>query len=210
MKIDSIDIHNFRKLFQCHIDFSDNTTLFVGANNSGKTSAMDALAKFLADRQFVFNDFTLSNHETINKIGNKWEDSICEKPDSLIDWEPFLPAMDVWIDVSPQDIHYVVDLIPTLKWRSGLLGVRLLYQPRKIDMLFSDYREEFFAARKTEMADPGNKRRSLFPKNLCEFINKKLTTYFAIKSYVLDPKKAKSNPHQETSFSMECCGQAFL
>lgn len=204
MKIDSIDIHNFRKLFQCHIDFSDNTTLFVGANNSGKTSAMDALAKFLADRQFVFNDFTLSNHETINEIGNKWEDSICEKPDSLIDWEPFLPAMDVWIDVSPQDIHYVVDLIPTLKWRSGLLGVRLLYQPRKIDMLFSDYREEFFAARKTEMADPGNKRRSLFPKNLCEFINKKLTTYFAIKSYVLDPKKAKSNPHQETSFSMEC------
>lgn len=204
LKIDSIDIQNFRKLFQCHIDFSDNTTLFVGANNSGKTSAMDALGKFLADRQFVFNDFTLSNHETINAIGNKWEDPMCEKPDALISWATILPAMDVWIDVSPQDIHYIVGLIPTLKWRSGLLGVRLLYQPRKIDILFSDYREAFFAARKTEKADPDNKSTSLFPKNLCEFIDKKLTMYFTIKSYILDPKKAKANPPQETSFSMEC------
>ena len=191
MKIDSIDIQNFRKLLQCHIDFSDNTTLFVGANNSGKTSAMDALGKFLADRQFVFNDFTLSNHETINTIGNKWEDPMCERPDSLIDWISFLPAMDVWIDVSPQDIHHVVGIIPTLKWRGGLLGVRLLYQPRKIDTLFSDYRDAFFAARKTEKADPDNTKISLFPKNLCEFIEKKLTVYFAIKSYVLDPQKAR-------------------
>ena len=47
MKIQSIDIQNFRKLLQCHIDFSEKTTLFVGANNSGKTSAMDALENSL-------------------------------------------------------------------------------------------------------------------------------------------------------------------
>lgn len=204
LKIDSIVIQNFRKLFRCHIDLSDNTILFVGANNSGKTSGMDALGKFLADRQFVFNDFTLSNHEKINAIGKKWEDPMCEKPDSLVSWAPFLPALDVWLDVSPQDIHYVVGLIPTLKWRSGLLGVRLLYQPRKIDVLFTDYREAFFAARKTEKADPDNQRISLFPRNLCEFIDKKLTTYFSIKSYILDPEKVNANPPQETCFSMEC------
>ena len=56
MRIIGIDIQNFRKLFGCHIDISKETTLFVGANNSGKTSAMDALAKFLANRSFVFND----------------------------------------------------------------------------------------------------------------------------------------------------------
>lgn len=50
MRIIGIDIQNFRKLFGCHIDISKETTLFVGANNSGKTSAMDALAKFLANR----------------------------------------------------------------------------------------------------------------------------------------------------------------
>ena len=55
MRIIGIDIQNFRKLFGCHIDISKETTLFVGANNSGKTSAMDALAKFLANRSFVFS-----------------------------------------------------------------------------------------------------------------------------------------------------------
>ena len=60
MNISSIYVQNFRKLQQCQIDLSNNTTLFVGANNSGKTSAMDALGKFLAGRGFVFNDFTIS------------------------------------------------------------------------------------------------------------------------------------------------------
>lgn len=39
MKIAFVDIQNFRKLKQCRIDLSEETTLFVGANNSGKTSA---------------------------------------------------------------------------------------------------------------------------------------------------------------------------
>lgn len=35
MRILEINIQNFRKLLQCHIEFSEKTTLFVGANNSG-------------------------------------------------------------------------------------------------------------------------------------------------------------------------------
>lgn len=40
MRILAINIQNFRKFLQCHIDFSKKITLFVGANNSGKTSAI--------------------------------------------------------------------------------------------------------------------------------------------------------------------------
>ncbi|MDH3348051.1 MAG: ATP-binding protein [Desulfobulbaceae bacterium] len=47
MKIAFIDIQNFRKLKSCRVELSENKTLFVGANNSGKTSAMDALIIFL-------------------------------------------------------------------------------------------------------------------------------------------------------------------
>lgn len=53
MKILTINIQNFRKLAQCRIDVSNETTIFVGANNSGKTSAMDALGKFLSDRNHI-------------------------------------------------------------------------------------------------------------------------------------------------------------
>ena len=47
MKISCVDIQNYRKLKCCKISFSDYETIFVGANNSGKTSAMDALICFL-------------------------------------------------------------------------------------------------------------------------------------------------------------------
>lgn len=43
MKIEFIKIKNFRKLHTCKIEFSDKETIFVGANNSGKTTAMEAM-----------------------------------------------------------------------------------------------------------------------------------------------------------------------
>lgn len=206
MKILSIHIRNFRRLYQCYIDFSKDTTLFVGANNSGKTSAMDALGKFLTGRAFVFNDFTLSNRKLIDSIGEKWVEPDCEKPDTLSSLSHILPAMDFWLDVNAEELHYVVDIIPTLEWRGGKLGVRLLFQPKDIGTLFSDYREAYFVARRTELtgADDRNCSISLFPKSLCEFIDRKLAIYFSVKSYVLDPQRGEEKPPQDTSFEMGC------
>ena len=65
MRITSIAIQNFRKLLECHIDISKQTALFVGANNTGKTSTIDALAKFLANRSFVFNDITIASDDLV-------------------------------------------------------------------------------------------------------------------------------------------------
>lgn len=204
MKIDHIFIRNFKKLYSCKIDFSKGTTLFVGANNSGKTSAMDALGKFLAGRPFVFNDFTISNRELINDIGAQWEVPTCEKPESISDWANLLPSMDVWLDVDLLNIHHVVGIIPTLNWRGGLLGVRLLFQPQKIEALFAEYREAFFVARDTEKKNTSKDKIELFPKNLCDFLERKLLSYFAIKSYILDPNRVSEEVPQETVFEMEC------
>lgn len=204
MNISSVCIQNFRKLYQCHIDFSNDTTLFVGANNSGKTSAMDALGKFLAGRPFAFNDITISNRELINKIGKQWETVDCEKPNSLSEWGKLLPSLDVWLNVNPQDIHYVVGIIPTLKWRGGRLGVRLIYQPRKIEGLFTEYREAFFSARKTEKAGADKNKILLFPNSLCEYLERYFTSSFVVKSYILDPEKFDADSPQETEFGMEC------
>ena len=65
---DRIIMEEKPQIFLKSITFNDNTSIkleqnsiivFTGANNSGKTSAMDALAKFLANRSFVFNDITI-------------------------------------------------------------------------------------------------------------------------------------------------------
>jgi predicted ATP-dependent endonuclease of OLD family len=74
MRIKFLEVQNFRKLKSIRIDLSDDTTLLVGANNSGKTSAMLALGHFLVDRhRFTTNDFTLSHWAAINAIGAAWE-----------------------------------------------------------------------------------------------------------------------------------------
>jgi predicted ATP-dependent endonuclease of OLD family len=50
MRISFVEIANFRKLLSVRIDFAPETTLLVGANNSGKTSAMIALRQILLQR----------------------------------------------------------------------------------------------------------------------------------------------------------------
>lgn len=227
MRISSIYIQNFRKLWRCRIDFSKETTVFVGANNSGKTSAMDALAKFLANREFELNDFTISNRALINAIGYKWVQENCKQPEDLKDWESILPMMDVWLDVPSSQIHYVASIIPTLKWRYGKLGIRLVFQPKDIAKLFADFREAYFSARNTEIA-ANEKRQSekesnaeelkekekestiiLSPRNLCDFLdnandNNRLKKYFSLKSYVLDPNHWEDDSPQPTPYDMEC------
>ena len=133
MRITSITVQNFRRLLLCRIDVSKQTTLFVGANNSGKTSAMDALGKFLAGRSFDFNDITISNRTAINKIGLEWANQECEQPADLKRWDSIVPKMDVWLEVARNEMHYVADIIPTLKWRGGRLGIRLAFFPKDIE-----------------------------------------------------------------------------
>lgn len=71
MHIEFVEISNFRKLISTRVGFSKETSVFVGANNSGKTSAITALRYFLVQRErtnFTFNDFTLSHWPAINAM----------------------------------------------------------------------------------------------------------------------------------------------
>lgn len=203
MKIAFIDIQNFRKLKQCRINLSGETTLFVGANNSGKTSAMDALAKFLAKRNFVFNDITLSNKSEIIGIGQEWEKDNYVLPESLEFWECISPSLDVWLDVEDNEIQYVSHIIPTLDWKGGILGVRFIYQPKDISKMYTEYRESFLGARKTESSNTKSTLK-LWPKNLCDFLEKRMNTLFSLKAYILDPEKANNEHPQKTAYDMEC------
>lgn len=206
MKIAFIDLLNFRKLKQCRINLSGKTTLFVGANNSGKTSAMDAMAKFLAKRNFVFNDITLSNKSAIIAIGRNWEKDEYILPDSLECWECILPSLDIWLDVADNEIQYVAHIIPSLDWKGGIVGVRFIYQPKDISKMYAEYRELFRAARKTEVSKIDN-TLTLWPKNLSDFLEKRMTTLFTLKAYILDPEKANIEQPQKTSYDMECFDQ---
>ncbi|CAM3500298.1 AAA family ATPase [Aquirufa ecclesiirivi] len=214
MLIDFIHIQNFRKLKNCKIDFSEKETIFVGANNSGKTSAMDALILFFKSRnKFNTKDFTLSNWSCINIIGNKW---LTEKDPLKIDltikeWEAQLPVLDIWIKIENHELHHVSNLIPTLDWTGGLLGVRLRYEPSKIEDLY----KEFTAACKNSSKIIGTPTKeketstfNLWPKNMWDFLEKKLNSHFAVKTYLLDPL-LKDSPQSLSEFDKPIEGEAF-
>ena len=187
MNIEFVDIQNFRKLKNCRIDISDKETVFVGANNSGKTTAMDALIKFLKKTKFSTRDFTLSNWLDLNKIGEAWiNETDSTKLDFKIDnWEANLLSLDIWLNVKPNEIHYVTHLIPTLDWDGGSLGVRLRFEPNNIEEL---YKEFITIINNSKSITQKENKVKLWPDDLWDFLDKKgnLNKYFSVKTYLLD------------------------
>jgi len=198
MQIKFVEIQNFRKLKSVRIDFASKTSLLVGANNSGKTSAMVALGNFLVNSsRFITTDFTLSNWSNLNKIGQSWETSE-EVPDFTealwTEWQQLLPALDVWLAAELNEIHYISHLLPTLDWAGEQIGVRLRYEPKDLEALY----KEFFATRKTSRdtmaaANAGKQKGSytvsLWPKNMQDFLERRLNNHFTVKGYILDHAK---------------------
>jgi predicted ATP-dependent endonuclease of OLD family len=200
MHIQFIEVGNFRKLKAVRVDLTEKITLLVGANNSGKTSAMLALRHFLVDGgRFSVNDFTLSNWQLINAIGATWEAAVsAQKPHepTLQEWEAVLPFVDVWLHVANHEIHYVSKILPTLNWVGGLLGVRLRFQPKKILDLFKEYTvakkdADTTKAAAVEKLGNGQLAVSLWPKSMIEFLDRRLKGQFAVQAYVLDPAKCQ-------------------
>lgn len=222
MQIKHLEIANFRKLHSVRIDLSAETTLLVGANNSGKSSAMLALRKFLSGKSsgIRLQDLTLCHFDRIDDIGRSWEVAGPAEPlPTANDWDDWLPHLDVWISAESGEYHYVRDLIPNFDWDGGLVGMRFRLEPDDIAELFADYRKQrervlelltFLAAdskanaandsnaqKSDDDSDDQRKRRmglSLWPQNLTDYLSRRLSKVFKIRSYRLDPGRLHT-PH---------------
>lgn len=183
MNIAFVEIKNFRKLKSCRIDLSLKSTIFVGANNSGKTSAMSALVKFLKKRQLVIEDFTLSNLASIAHLGERYVDESNPIVPSVDDWKDICPSIDVWLDVREYELRYVSDIIPTLSWHSGKIGIRLVYEPKDVEKLFQEYVTAYRLARTR------SGKAKLWPLDLKNYLHDKLKNHFIMNAYILDPAK---------------------
>ena len=204
MRISCVEIANFRKLYSVRIDLTERTTLFVGANNSGKTSAIQVLRRFLVKKGkgFRTQDFTLAHWHAIDGIGKTWEAATVEKPAEFDPqlWGHFLPMLDMWLSVENNEIHHVSALLPSLDWAGGLLGVRLCLRPKDLESLYREFRSAIQDVHKLHQAakDVENKgedgaekvkKLTLWPVSLTDFLSRKLSQHFEMQTFLLDPAK---------------------
>ncbi len=186
MRIKFVEVSNFRKLKSTRIDFDEKTTIFVGANNSGKTSAMVALRYFLlSPGRLALRDITIANWTKIDLLGDAWE-GVTETDIQL---DALLPALDVWLDVPITEIQHVVHLLPTLDWNGGLLGVRLQYRVGDIEKLKEEYLLLRNAARDAAVKGPDGEIVKIYvwPKCLTDFLEQRFHRYVDVQAFVLDP-----------------------
>jgi putative ATP-dependent endonuclease of OLD family len=132
MKLSNISIRNFRRLESVAIDIEDKETIFVGPNNSGKTSATAIFRSFLGGRDFKIHDFSVARIADFEKFAASG--LAADLPEI---------QLDLWFTIDPNSIAFgrVFTLLPKLSDFSRV-GLRLSYSIDDAKKL----RENYFAA----------------------------------------------------------------
>jgi len=193
MYLHSCRIRNFRRLRDVRIDFQDDISIFVGPNNSGKTSAAHALQMFLTEqhRHFAIHDFHCESWREFNAAG---ESETAGKALPTI-------SLDLWFKIDKEDLHRVLPLLPSLLWKGSNVGLRIVYAPRNDADLLAHYAEEKASTASKEGGDRsgGDEGKEedtakesvevrTWPTSLTDYLSKKdvLHREYQLQYYVLD------------------------
>ncbi|WP_073562546.1 ATP-dependent endonuclease [Archangium sp. Cb G35] len=178
MHIHTLRIRNFRRLRDVQVDLAPDISIFVGANNSGKTSTAQALQLFMgASRErFSIHDFSAACWAEINAFGEKVENVK-------------LPAIsiDIWFHVESTDLHRVVDLLPSLSWEESFVGVRIEFAASDEAELVARFHEARAKAQaNARLSSNGGVDYHPSPRTLSEYLANNLRREFELRYYVLD------------------------
>jgi len=179
MHLKKLAVRNFRRLRDVSIDLASDISIFVGANNSGKTAVGHALRLFTGRDRFDIHDFS----------AELWPDIIAFGEGKA---GVALPTMevDIWFEISANDIHRVIDLLPSLAWEGSLVGMRVAYAP--IDPVATQSR--YTQARQRALdavpkSEEGERSFDPAPHNLQDFLRDRLKDEYELRHYVLDPAR---------------------
>lgn len=196
MRLSNVRLQNFRRLKEVSIDLETDVSIFVGSNNSGKTSAAEALLLFTGNhRQFTIYDFN----------SDCWSLFDAYPASHAIDQTKTLPTttLDLWFDVEAPDLHRVIDLLPNLDWSGSRVGLRVALEAEDAAGLI----ERFHAAqaKRKPASVPGADVSSvsptaapsppagaattvsLWPQTLTDYLTRELASEYRFRYYVLDP-----------------------
>jgi len=171
MQLTRYYLKNFRRLEDVEVQLNDTETVFVGPNNSGKTSATVAFKLFVTQsKSFEIHDFPAALIPSIDDFPEKSKD----------DQDLELPKieLDLWFSIDP-DIEYgrVATLLPSLSASYSEVGIRVSNSADNPEKLLQIYEE-------TIKQDS----KSLSTRTLSEYLSEErhLTAHFSKKYYMLE------------------------
>jgi predicted ATP-binding protein involved in virulence len=198
VKLSKLKIQNYRLLEDFSLDLSDDLSLVIGKNNTGKTSILNVLDGFLnKSAKFSFEDFSISFK---NRLKTKVEDA------NEIEEEAYIAegiSLTLFIDYKDgDDISQVSKVMMDLDPENNTVVLRLDYSLdyQKFGKLRTDYRE--FAAKEAAKhgAKPSYKKRGLL-----DLLQQDHGNYFAFRklSLAYDKGNKAEDPAQVIDLATE-------
>ncbi len=182
MHLKSYRLKNYRRLRDAHVELAPDVSIFVGANNSGKTSATQAVPVFLSGRKEKISLFDFSSNiwKRLNEIG--------EGPPAD-DAEAALPAitLDLWFEVAEDDLYLVLPILPSSEWQGKEVGIRVEFGAVNGSETLKRFREaKQKAAAQIEALGENAGTYAPWPRTLTHFLEHELKAEFEFRYFVLD------------------------
>lgn len=183
MQLHAYRLRNYRRLRDVLIELDKDISIFVGANNSGKTSAAQGLDTLVSGnkKRFSLFDFSAPLWKEIDAIG--------EPPGEGEHELKTLPviSLDLWFKVEAQDLVLAMPLLPSTDWAGSHVGMRVTFEPRNPQELilnFQQLRQKAEAAAAASGAAGDDYKP--WPQTLSKYLSRTLSDEYEFRHYVLD------------------------
>lgn len=186
MHLHSYRLQNFRRLKDTHIELADDISIFVGSNNSGKTSATQAIHAFVTggrDR-FSLYDFSSSCWRIFDDAGNiNLAEPLAENFS--------LPSidLDLWFEVAATDLYLVIPLLPSTAWEGAKVGIRVSLAARSPIGLIQKYQEAKAKGAQQAAELPPGSQYVPWPRSLTDYLQRELKSEYELRYFILDEAK---------------------
>ncbi len=183
MHLHSYYLRNFRRLKDAHIELAKDISIFVGSNNSGKTSSTQAIHSFLSGKvdRFSLYDFNAACWQEIDAAGElNLEGPI---PDSFA-----LPSieLDLWFEVAAEDLYLLIPLLPSTAWEGTEVGIRVSLTARSPLDLVRNYQRAKNLSAGFLTGLPPDTTYIPWPKSLTDYLHRELKTEYELRYFILD------------------------
>ncbi len=183
MFLHSYRLRNFRRLKDAHIELADDISIFVGSNNSGKTSATQAIHAFVTSGRdrFSLYDFSSSCWKSFDEAGTI---NLAEPvPEGFS-----LPSidLDLWFEVAAPDLYLVIPLLPSTAWEGTKVGIRVSLIARNPINLIQNYQEAKAKGTEQTAELPPGSQYVPWPRSMTDYLQRELKSEYELRYFILD------------------------